>query len=196
MDCASAELCKCRERDARDAHFVHERDRQRSFAPPPTRCGGHRADRRIGTAFLFPASATAAAVSEGRQAIIKFSADKNRFRVLEEVQAVNASQKVRLLGKMDKAFGESLRGKTIAVWGLAFKPRTDDMRKRRGSVDQGLLERGAKVRAYDGSADVANVFEKDLLRTKRLRRGQGCRRAPARDRVEQFREPDFKRVSA
>ena len=59
--------------------------------------------------------------------MLQFAAQKNYdFQILKAVEAVNERQKVRLLGKMQKHFGK-LKGKRIAVWGLAFKPRTDDM---------------------------------------------------------------------
>jgi UDPglucose 6-dehydrogenase len=139
------------------------------MAPTPTRCG--RPSARIGASArrsCFPGIGYGGSCfPKDVQAIIKFSADKKyRFRVLEGVQAVNAAQKVRLLGKMDKAFGKNLRGKTIAVWGLAFKPRTDDMREAPAvPLIQGLLERGAKVRAYDPEArNVAKgIFKKKSI---------------------------------
>jgi UDPglucose 6-dehydrogenase len=158
------------------------------------------ADRRIGTAFLFPGIGYGGSCfPKDVQAIIKFSADrKYRFRVLEGVQAVNAAQKVHLLGKMDKAFGKSLRGKTIAVWGLAFKPRTDDMREAPAvPLIQGLLERGAKVRAYDPEArNVAKgIFKKKIYYARSAY--DAVRDADALLLVtewNEFREPDFKRV--
>ena len=135
------------------------------------------ADRRIGTAFLFPGIGYGGSCfPKDVQAIIKFSADKKyRFRVLEGVQAVNAAQKVRLLGKMDKAFGKNLRGKTIAVWGLAFKPRPDDMREAPAvPLIQGLLERGAKVRAYDRKRGTwPRASSRRRLLREALRRSQG-----------------------
>src|SRR5258708_35882046 len=60
---------------------------------------------------------------------MQFAAAKNYdFQILKAVEGVNERQKVRLLAKMKQHFG-SLKGKRIAVWGLAFKPRTDDMRE-------------------------------------------------------------------
>src|SRR6186713_1697901 len=133
MDCASAELCKY----AANAMLATRISFMNEIANVCELFGADAdkvrqaigADRRIGTAFLFPGIGYGGSCfPKDVQAIIKFSADrKYRFRVLEGVQAVNAAQKVRLLGKLDKHFGRDLRGKTIAVWGLAFKPRTDDM---------------------------------------------------------------------
>jgi UDPglucose 6-dehydrogenase len=119
-------------------------------------------DTRIGSSFLFPGVGYGGSCfPKDVQAIVKFSADKKyKFRVLEAVEAVNKTQKQRLLLKLDSVFGkgpDSLKGKTIGVWGLAFKPRTDDMREAPAiPIIEGLLQRGAKVQAYDPEAmDVA-----------------------------------------
>jgi UDPglucose 6-dehydrogenase len=85
--------------------------------------------------------------------MIRFAADQDYdFRILSAVDAVNAAQKKRLLRKMEKHYG-TFKGKRIAVWGLAFKPRTDDMREA-PSIDliEGLLAAGATVQAYDPEA--------------------------------------------
>jgi UDPglucose 6-dehydrogenase len=74
------------------------------------------------------------------------------FQILKAVEDVNDKQKLRLLHKMKKHFG-SLDGKRIAVWGLAFKPRTDDMREAPAvPLINGLLAEGASVQAYDPEA--------------------------------------------
>jgi UDPglucose 6-dehydrogenase len=116
-------------------------------------------DRRIGAAFLFPGVGYGGSCfPKDVKAIIKFSADKRyRFRILEAVEQVNEAQKLRLLAKLDSHFKKSLKGRAIAVWGLSFKPRTDDMREAPAiPIIKGLLERGAVVRAFDPEArDVA-----------------------------------------
>ena len=112
-------------------------------------------DRRIGAAFLFPGVGYGGSCfPKDVKAIIKFSADKRyRFRILEAVERVNESQKQRLLAKLDAHFKKSIRGRTIAVWGLSFKPRTDDMREAPAiPIIGGLLKRGAVVRAFDPEA--------------------------------------------
>src|SRR4029078_10999768 len=74
------------------------------------------------------------------------------FAILRAVEDVNHRQKERLVQKMEAHFG-SLTGKTIALWGLAFKPRTDDMREAPAiTIINQLLEKGASVRAYDPEA--------------------------------------------
>ena len=112
-------------------------------------------DRRIGPAFLFSGIGYGGSCfPKDVQAMARFSANKKyKFRILEAVESVNKIQKSRLLLKLDKVMGKSLKKKTIAVWGLAFKPRTDDMREAPAvPIIQGLLERGAKVQAYDPEA--------------------------------------------
>jgi UDPglucose 6-dehydrogenase len=204
MDCASAELCKY----AANAMLATRISFMNEIANVCELYGADAdkvrqaigADRRIGTAFLFPGIGYGGSCfPKDVQAIIKFSADKKyRFRVLEGVQAVNADQKVRLLRKMDKHFGKNLRGKTIAVWGLAFKPRTDDMREAPAvPLIQGLLERGAKVRAFDPEArEVAKaIFNKRIHYARSAY--DAVRNADALLLVtewNEFREPDFKRV--
>jgi UDPglucose 6-dehydrogenase len=112
-------------------------------------------DKRIGSAFLFPGVGYGGSCfPKDVQAIVKFSADKKyRFRILESVERVNELQKLVLLQKLERKFGKSLKGRTIGVWGLAFKPRTDDMREAPAvPIINGLIERGAKVRAFDPEA--------------------------------------------
>jgi UDPglucose 6-dehydrogenase len=73
-----------------------------------------------------------------------------RLKILEAVESVNSAQKSRLLEKITSRFGVDLRARRFAVWGLAFKPNTDDMREAPSQVVvRGLVERGAAVTAYD-----------------------------------------------
>jgi UDPglucose 6-dehydrogenase len=111
-------------------------------------------DRRIGPSFLFPGIGYGGSCfPKDVQALIHFASKKEYdFRILQAVQTVNACQKTRLLVKMRAHFG-SLKGKIVAVWGLSFKPRTDDMREAPSvPLIEGLLAAGAKVQAYDPEA--------------------------------------------
>jgi UDPglucose 6-dehydrogenase len=111
-------------------------------------------DRRIGPSFLFPGIGYGGSCfPKDVQALMRFAAEKEYdFRILQAVEGVNACQKTRLLAKMRAHFG-SMKGKTVAVWGLSFKPRTDDMREAPSvPLIQGLLAAGAKVQAYDPEA--------------------------------------------
>jgi UDPglucose 6-dehydrogenase len=111
-------------------------------------------DRRIGTSFLFPGVGYGGSCfPKDVKAMIHFAAEKNYdFRVLHAVEEVNAFQKTRLFTKMKAHFG-NLKGKTVAVWGLAFKPKTDDMREAPAiPLIESLLASGATVRAFDPEA--------------------------------------------
>ena len=112
------------------------------------------ADRRIGTSFLFPGVGYGGSCfPKDVKALVKSSADKGYdFKILSAVETVNDAQKARLVDKMQAHFKE-MKGRTIAVWGLAFKPRTDDMRDAPAiAIIDRLLELGVTVRAYDPEA--------------------------------------------
>jgi UDPglucose 6-dehydrogenase len=111
-------------------------------------------DRRIGSSFLFPGVGYGGSCfPKDVKALAKSARDHGYdFKILQAVERVNHLQKERLVAKMQAYFG-SLKGKTIAVWGLAFKPRTDDMREAPAIVIiEGLLAEGATVRAHDPEA--------------------------------------------
>ena len=111
-------------------------------------------DKRIGTSFLFPGVGYGGSCfPKDVKAMVHFAAEKDyEFRILEAVETVNTAQKTRLVAKMTSHFG-SLEGKTVAVWGLAFKPRTDDMREAPAiPLIEALLSSGAAVQAYDPEA--------------------------------------------
>ena len=204
MDPASAELCKY----AANAMLATRISFMNEVANVCERFGADAdkvrqaiaSDRRIGPAFLFPGVGYGGSCfPKDVQAIVKFSADKKyRFRILEAVEAVNASQKKVLLAKLDKHFGKSLKGKTIAVWGLAFKPRTDDMREAPAiSIITGLIERGAKVRAFDPEAQrvAKSIFGSKIHYSKSAY--DAVKDADALLVItewNEFREPDFDRV--
>jgi UDPglucose 6-dehydrogenase len=111
-------------------------------------------DRRIGMSFLFPGVGYGGSCfPKDVKALIRSAEDKGYdFRILSAVEAVNQTQKERLVEKMTAHFGK-LSGRTIALWGLAFKPRTDDMREAPAiPIIERLLEQGATVKAYDPAA--------------------------------------------
>jgi len=114
---------------------------------------GIGADTRIGRKFLYAGCGYGGSCfPKDVKALIK-TADQQGYsmEVLKAVERVNEHQKGVLFEKLQKAFnGESLKGKTIAMWGLSFKPETDDMRESTALVMIGkLLEAGCTVRAYD-----------------------------------------------
>jgi UDPglucose 6-dehydrogenase len=114
---------------------------------------GIGADTRIGRKFLYAGCGYGgSSFPKDVKALIK-TADQNGYsmEVLKAVERVNEKQKSILFEKLQKAFdGQSLKGKTIAMWGLSFKPETDDMRESTALVMINLLlEAGCMVRAYD-----------------------------------------------
>lgn len=114
---------------------------------------GIGSDTRIGRKFLYAGCGYGGSCfPKDVKALIK-TADQNGYsmEVLKAVERVNERQKSVLFEKLQRAFGgESLKGKTIAMWGLSFKPETDDMRESTALVMIGkLLEAGCKIRAYD-----------------------------------------------
>ncbi len=113
---------------------------------------------------------------------------------------MNSRQKEVLVEKMRRHFGERLRGSTIALWGLAFKPNTDDMREApaRTIIDR-LLQAGARVRAYDpvAGAEAARIYAGD--RSFELTRNayeavEGADALVIATEWQEFRSPDFERL--
>ena len=158
MDCASAELCKY----AANAMLATRISFMNEVANVCEAVGADvdqvrravASDRRIGPAFLFPGVGYGGSCfPKDVKAMMKFASSKNyQFEILQAVENVNERQKIRLVGKMKHHFG-SLRGKRIAVWGLAFKPKTDDMREAPAvPLIRALLELDAAVAAYDPEA--------------------------------------------
>ena len=113
---------------------------------------GIGADSRIGSKFLYPGCGYGGSCfPKDVKALIK-TAEKNGYemKVLKAVEEVNERQKSILFRKLSAYYGGALKGKTIAIWGLAFKPETDDMREATAlvTIDE-LLKAGCKVRVYD-----------------------------------------------
>src|SRR5579864_4355649 len=109
-------------------------------------------DNRIGTKFLHPGPGFGGSCfPKDTRALVKTALDHDvQLRIVEAVLAVNDNRKRAMARKVSAAVGSSLRGKTIAVLGLTFKPDTDDMREAPSiPLVTGLLDMGAKVRAHD-----------------------------------------------
>lgn len=113
---------------------------------------GIGSDSRIGTKFIYPGTGYGGSCfPKDVKALIKTADDFSyNMRVLKAVEEVNEKQKSVLVDKLNKLFNYDLKGKTFALWGLAFKPQTDDMREAPSLVIiRKLLEAGANVKAYD-----------------------------------------------
>ena len=113
---------------------------------------GIGSDSRIGSKFLYPGCGYGGSCfPKDVKAIVK-TAEKNGYdmRVLKAVEEVNEDQKTLVFNKLNKYYNGDLKGKTIAIWGLAFKPETDDMREATSLVTIDLLQKaGCKVRVFD-----------------------------------------------
>jgi UDPglucose 6-dehydrogenase len=159
------------------------------------------ADRRIGTAFLFPGVGYGGSCfPKDVKALIKSSQDRGYdFQTLRAVELVNEAQKERLVAKMQEHF-KQLAGKTIALWGLAFKPRTDDMREAPAiPIIERLLSAGAQVRAYDpAAAPVAKrIFDTRIALCDRSYDAlAGADALAIVTEWNEFREPDFDKMRA
>src|SRR5690242_9675807 len=113
---------------------------------------GIGSDDRIGSAFLFPGPGYGGSCfPKDVKALVRTAREQGTcLRVLDAVEAVNEEQKHRLFQKLQQAIGPELRGTKVAVWGLAFKPNTDDMREAPAiALIEDLLNAGAGVAAHD-----------------------------------------------
>jgi UDPglucose 6-dehydrogenase len=156
-------------------------------------------DRRIGSSFLFPGVGYGGSCfPKDVKALLKSSSDAGYdFGILRAVELVNERQKLRLVAKMERYFGK-LADRTLAVWGLAFKPRTDDMREAPSvPIVEYLLSHGAAVRAYDPEAapTARRIFGERVTFCDKSY--EALDRADALVIVtewNEFREPDFRKM--
>ncbi len=112
-------------------------------------------DKRIGTAFLFPGPGYGGSCfPKDVKALIRTGREVGQgFDILEAVEEVNERQKLVVFEKLKAAMGGDLKGKTVGVWGLAFKAETDDVRESPAlTLCEKLLEHGARVQAHDPKA--------------------------------------------
>jgi UDPglucose 6-dehydrogenase len=153
----------------------------------------------MGPSFLFPGVGYGGSCfPKDVKAMLRFAAAKDYdFAILGAVEGVNNRQKLRLLSKLHQHFG-SLKGKRIGVWGLAFKPRTDDMREAPSvPLIQGLLAAGAAVQVYDPEA---MTVARGLFGSKITYADNSYAALTGADALvivtewNEFREPDFPRM--
>ena len=203
MDCASAELLKY----AANAMLATRISFMNEVANVCEATGANvdhvrravAADRRIGSSFLFPGVGYGGSCfPKDVKAMVRFAAEQNyKFAILESVEGVNERQKLRLLTKMQTLLG-SLKGKRLAVWGLAFKPRTDDMREAPAvPLIHGILAAGASVQAYDPEAMTVarGIFgSKVTFAENSYAALKGADALAIVTEWNEFREPDFDRM--
>jgi UDPglucose 6-dehydrogenase len=159
------------------------------------------ADRRIGTSFLFPGVGYGGSCfPKDVKALLKSAGDQGyTFKILEAVESVNEAQKLRLVCKMEDHFGQ-LGQRTFALWGLAFKPRTDDMREAPAiAIIEALLRKGASVRAYDpeAGATARRIFGSRIeICEKSYDALEGADALAVITEWNEFREPNFARIKS
>jgi len=160
---------------------------------------GIGSDPRIGYHFIYPGVGYGGSCFPKDVQALARSARSAGYepRLLDSVEAVNAAQKRTLFAKIARHFGGELRGKTFALWGLAFKPGTDDMREAPSRVLlEQLWEAGANVRAFDPAAmnETRRIFGErpDLVLCKRSRETlEGADALVIVTEWKEFRSPDF-----
>ena len=163
---------------------------------------GIGSDPRIGYGFIYPgAGYGGSCFPKDVQALIRSSREVGHApQLLEAVEAVNAAQKQVLFEKIAGHFGGALAGRTLGLWGLAFKPDTDDMRE---ASARALMERlwaaGARVRAYDPVAgpEARRLYgerpDLTLVRTA-YEAAEGADALAIVTEWKEFRSPDFERL--
>ncbi len=165
---------------------------------------GIGSDPRIGTHFLYAGCGYGGSCfPKDVKALIKTASDEGRdLKVLKAVEAANDRQKLVLVDKIVKRFGENLSGKHFALWGLAFKPNTDDMREATSRVVLAeLFQRGATVTAYDPVAmpETQRIFDGEARLKYADTPNAALEGADALVIVtewKEFRSPDFDRIKS
>ena len=159
-------------------------------------------DSRIGKRFLFPGIGYGGSCfPKDVQALAKSSKDaKYDFKILNAVMDVNEKQKTRLIPQIKKYFNNNLKGKTIAVWGLAFKPHTDDIREAPALYNiEALLKEGAILKVHDpeGMRNVKKVVgDKITYCETPYDAAQNADAIFIATEWPEFRTPDFDRLSS
>ena len=163
---------------------------------------GIGSDTRIGYKFIYPGVGYGGSCfPKDVKALIRMAEEVGtKTRVLQAVEDVNDDQKSVLVHKVKKYFGKDLTGLTFAVWGLAFKPKTDDMREAPAiTIINGLLEAGAKVQVFDPVAmdEAKHIFGDNLKLKYTIGNYEALKGADALLLItewNQFRYPDFDKM--
>src|SRR5688572_15828778 len=207
MDIRSAELTKY----AANAMLATKISFMNELANIAERCGadiekvriGIGSDPRIGYSFIYPGTGYGGSCfPKDVQALARSARDAGHApEILNAVESVNRRQKEVLVRKMQHHFGErGLKGRTIALWGLAFKPNTDDMREAPArAIIESLWKEGAKVRAYDPVAahEARRIYgdrEGLVICANAYEALEGAEALAIATEWQEFRSPDFDRV--
>jgi len=165
---------------------------------------GIGADPRIGYHFIYPGVGYGGSCFPKDVQALERTAHAHGYpaRLLEAVEQVNRTQKHKLFELIARHFGDDLRGKTIALWGLAFKPNTDDMREAPSrTLMEALWEAGARVRAFDpeARAETQRIYgerEDLVLCDEAYAALDGADGLAVVTEWKAFRSPEFERVRA
>ncbi|QEC53354.1 UDPglucose 6-dehydrogenase [Anseongella ginsenosidimutans] len=161
---------------------------------------GIGSDPRIGTRFIYPGIGYGGSCfPKDVKALIGTARENNyELRILQSVDAVNDDQKHVMFAKIRRHFGGELAGKTIAVWGIAFKPNTDDIREAPALVlIESLLAAGANVQVYDPVAMTEARYvlsENVLFASSALDAVKGAHALALVTEWSEFRLPDWKKM--
>lgn len=165
---------------------------------------GIGSDSRIGYSFIYPGCGYGGSCfPKDVQALIKTSGENGYSpKILEAVEAVNQKQKQVLTEKIKRRFGNDLAGKRFAVWGLSFKPDTDDMREAPAiTLIRALVDAGAEVVAYDPKAveEAKKHYLSDVLKLSyadsKYEAVKGADALVLVTEWKEFRQPDFEEIS-
>ncbi len=163
---------------------------------------GIGSDPRIGYQFIYPGAGYGGSCFPKDVRALERTAHENGYtaELLHAVEAVNFRQKEKLFEKISAHYGGDLKGRTFALWGLAFKPNTDDMREASSRVlMEALWEQGASVRAYDPEArdETARIYgnRDDLTLCDSAESTlEGADALAVITEWNQFRSPDFEHI--
>ena len=161
---------------------------------------GMSTDSRIGNKFLFPGLGYGGSCfPKDVKALIKTGRENNcEMSIIASADRVNKSQRKSFVEKIVHRFGENLEGKTFAVWGLAFKPKTNDMREAPSiTIINALLKRGAKIKAFDPKAveEAKFYFNNKITYTNSAYEAlEGADGMLLLTEWNEFRRPDFEKI--
>lgn len=163
---------------------------------------GIGADERIGKRFLFAGMGYGGSCFPKDVKALVHSGQQSgfRFQILESVMQINDNQKIILVDKIKRYFNSDLKGKHFAVWGLSFKPDTDDIREAPSlAMINTLLEAGASISTFDPEAmeNVKNVMGDRIRYTSNpYETLEGADALIIATEWQQFRSPDFNKIEA
>ena len=163
---------------------------------------GMCADTRIGTKFLYPGIGYGGSCfPKDIKALIKTAEQNNTgCEILKAADKTNKNQRIKFVNKILKKYGTNLSDKTFAVWGLSFKPKTNDMREAPSiTIINKLLESGAKIRAYDPKAaeSAKKIFgDKIIYSESSYEALEGADALILLTEWNEFRNPDFMKIKS